>query len=87
MITRVTNGECLARCIDYDGEALDAFSTFKASKDTADIDDTLEVNCPIEGCPSRDESYISEYDGTRFVRYGMFGDICLLNSLDNRGNL
>ncbi len=72
--------------VNYDVQAAEA--AFKASKDSADIDNTLEIACPREpDCDFRFELYLKDVHESRLVKNGLIGKVCILNTLDNRGNI
>lgn len=63
-----------------------AEAAFKATKDAANIEDTLEITCPHEpDCDLRFELYIKEKDGVRTVRNGLIGNTCIRSIARQQG--
>ena len=79
---RITNSEC-PNLGEYDEAAQAAEDQFKASKNTADIDDTLTIECPQADCDLAFELYIDEGRLERVVRHGLFGKVCVQQAMRN----
>lgn len=76
VIKTVSNSECLLWCRDYDQEVDTAIADFEANINTADIEDTLEIQCGESGCQLRLEKYIKIVRDSRQARNGIFPAPC-----------